>query len=454
MNKTRRVRRRLCSGIVRIVLFGALSGLSSVASTQTITEFPVPTVRAGPVGIAVGPDGNLWFTEGAGNQIGRITPAGVITEFALKASNSWPLQIVAGPDGNLWFTESNSRRIGRTTPTGVITEFIVPGDFPEPHGIAAGPDGNLWFTDPSYWGGSRIGRITPEGAFTMFPAHGWPTDIAAGPDGNLWFTEHAGRIGRITPTGEITEFARLYDWAQPEGIAAGPDGNLWFTEYNSIGRITPVGEITEFLYQTDTNYPMQIAAGPDGNLWFTTRKSFIGRITTGGVISQFLLPSAVPFGVVAGPDGNLWFAESDANSIGRLVLVDPPGAAASFFTVQPCRAFDSRKTLAPLAAGSLAAVPLVGQCGVPAGATAVAVNLTVTGATTAGSIRLFPDGKRPLPFGSTISYAAEQTRANNAVAPLGASGATGVHVAQVSGTADIIVDVSGYFMPDGAPPTP
>jgi streptogramin lyase len=453
MKNTRRVRRRVRSGIARIVLFSALSGLGSVASTQTITEFPIPTVGAVPCGIAAGPDGNLWFTECVANQIGRVTPAGVITEFPLTTSNSWPLCIVAGPDGNLWFTESNSRRIGRITPTGVITEFVIPGYYPDPQGIAAGPDGNLWFTDME---NSRIGRITPEGAFTFFPANGWPTGIVAGPDGNLWFTEDAGgRIGRITPAGEITEFARLYFGAQPMGIAAGPDGNLWFTDYYNIGRITPAGEITEFPYQTDTNPPYAIAAGPDGNLWFTTRKS-IGRITTAGGIADFLLPAAHPLSLVTGPDGNLWITEAkaDANSIGRLVLVDPPGAAASFFTVPPCRAFDSRETLTFLAAGSVATVPIVGQCGVPPGATAVAVNLTVTAATTAGHLRLFPDGKRPLPFDSTINYGAEQTRANDAVAPLGASGATGVYVSQASGTLDIIVDVSGYFMPDGAPPSP
>src|SRR5512143_2505470 len=116
MKKTRRVRRRVCSGIAGIVLFGALSGLSSVASTQTITEFPIPTAGAVPCGIAVGPDGNLWFTECVGNQIGRVTPAGVITEFPLQTSNSWPLHVAAGPDGNLWFTEGNNRRIGRITP--------------------------------------------------------------------------------------------------------------------------------------------------------------------------------------------------------------------------------------------------------------------------------------------------------------------------------------------------
>jgi virginiamycin B lyase len=63
-----------------------------------------------------------------------------------------------------------------------------------------------------------------------------------GPDGALWFTEHAGsRIGRITLQGAITEYLVPTRASVPMVIAPGPDGALWFTEYygNKIGRITP-----------------------------------------------------------------------------------------------------------------------------------------------------------------------------------------------------------------------
>ena len=45
--------------------------------------------RQAPLGIAAGPDGNLWFTEAAtGNRIGRITPTGTITEYPLPTADS------------------------------------------------------------------------------------------------------------------------------------------------------------------------------------------------------------------------------------------------------------------------------------------------------------------------------------------------------------------------------
>jgi hypothetical protein len=201
--------------------------------------------------------------------------------------------------------------------------------------------------------------------------------------------------------------------------------------------------IIKFPIPTDDGYPVAITAGPDGNLWFTEGwGARIGRITPAGVITDFPLlgtdSSAV--GMAAGPDGNLWF--TDSNAIGRFT---PPGGAPSFFTVPPCRAFDSRDTR-PLSAGIQTPVPLAGKCGIPTGATAVALNLTVTAATKAGSVRLSA-GERPLPLSSTINYSAGQTRANNAVAPLDASGATAVHVSESSGSVHVIFDVSGYFMP-------
>src|SRR5262249_55150599 len=74
-----------------------------------------PTAGSFPRGIAAGPDGNLWFAEGAANQIGRITPDGVITEFPIPTASSVPIGITAGPDGALWFTEPGSNQIGRIT---------------------------------------------------------------------------------------------------------------------------------------------------------------------------------------------------------------------------------------------------------------------------------------------------------------------------------------------------
>src|SRR6516165_7257081 len=51
---------------------------------STITEFPLPPLNNPgnfTPAITNGPDGNLWFTDPAAGQVGRITPAGQVTEF-------------------------------------------------------------------------------------------------------------------------------------------------------------------------------------------------------------------------------------------------------------------------------------------------------------------------------------------------------------------------------------
>ena len=61
----------------RCALACLLAVVGSAADAATvIQEFLVPTPASQPVVITEGPDSNLWFTEQAGNQIGRITTAG------------------------------------------------------------------------------------------------------------------------------------------------------------------------------------------------------------------------------------------------------------------------------------------------------------------------------------------------------------------------------------------
>jgi hypothetical protein len=126
----------------------------------------------------------------------------------------------------------------------------------------------------------------------------------------------------------------------------------------------------------------------------------------------------------------------------------------AFFTLSPCRVVDTRGTTVGSGLGgpALAAnstrpftLTLAGSCGVPANAKAVALNVTVTGATRAGDLRLYAAGA-PLPLASTINYVAGQTRANNVVVNVNASGQLAVRCDQSSGTVHLIVDVAGYVL--------
>jgi len=129
------------------------------------------------------------------------------------------------------------------------------------------------------------------------------------------------------------------------------------------------------------------------------------------------------------------------------VLTSVP--AVNFFTLSPCRVFDTRQVTGPTAGAPLTCggdrdfTIVGGTCGVPSGAKAVSLNVTVTAPSAQGNLRLFASGA-PAPLVSSLNYSAGQTRANNAIAPLSAGGLIALRCAP-SGTAHVIVDVNGYF---------
>ena len=67
-----------------------------------VTAFPLPNPRSGPTTIALAQDSTLWFTESAGNRIGRMNPDGTgLKEFPLPNPDSSPRIIALGSDGNM-----------------------------------------------------------------------------------------------------------------------------------------------------------------------------------------------------------------------------------------------------------------------------------------------------------------------------------------------------------------
>ncbi len=403
----------------------------------TVTTFPIPLVEiVQPQGIARGSDGNLWFTENASGQIGRMTPAGAVTQFALPAvpppagspagtasTTPNPTAITAGPDGALWFTGIPGE-IGRITTAGVVTEFPVPagtGSTPvTPTAIAAGPDGALWFTVPG-----EVGRISATGVVTEFPIPEIPppagsppgtagtqaslTAITAGPDGALWFTGVPGEVGRITTAGVVTEFAvpaipppagsspgTAGTPATLDDITEGPDGALWFTGVpGKLGRITTAGVVSEYATPNfsppESPFVTMITTGPDGNLWITGNtgnggNTAIGRITPTGTFTSFNVPGNFNTigGLTSGPGGNVWFTEQeDGQTAGEEPAVGEitPAGVTKLYTL-PQETTLNPNLGVPVDAGVITTGP--------DGALWFAENGAIGRITTAGAIQQFP----------------------------------------------------------------
>jgi len=287
--------------------FTKADAIGRISPRGDITEFGLPT-SSPPGAIVAGPDGNFWFVEQSAQALGRITPQGAVTEFRLPAGSTVPKGLAVGADGNLWYTRGaveggpaggqGSGAIGRMTPSGTASEFplaAVANLNPAvgPRAIVAGPDGALWFVlglgeGAAVLNGSAIARITTDGQIrAVYAPDGLVTvdAIALGPDHNLWFTEfgfgtnaaggdgkpptdETGSIGHLTPSGDVTHFSLAS--TESRAIATGPDGNLWFAATSGkIGRITPSGQITLLPLRDATAAVSAVTAGPDGGVWFT-----------------------------------------------------------------------------------------------------------------------------------------------------------------------------------------
>lgn len=122
---------------------------------------------------------------------------------------------------------------------------------------------------------------------------------------------------------------------------------------------------------------------------------------------------------------------------------------ADYYTLTPCRLVDTRNPAG--AWGGPALLPgqrvfqTAGQCGIPAGAKALAVNLTVVNPPLGGHLTHFPGNAAP-PNASTLSFKPGSTRANNAVLMLASSGSGAFAINNAaSAPVHFIVDVYGYF---------
>ena len=139
------------------------------------------------------------------------------------------------------------------------------------------------------------------------------------------------------------------------------------------------------------------------------------------------------------------------------VALVPAAAVAStsgpavYVPIAPVRLLDTRVgngLSAKLSANVPATFQVTGRGGIPADATAVTGNLTVTDSTAGWAVYLGPD---PIayPSSSTINFTKGETLANGLTVALGATGTlSATYMGPAGATTNLVFDVSGYYTPD------
>ena len=292
------------------------------------------------------------------------------------------------------------------------------------------------------------GRLSISTARAVYGHNGGESTISvAATDGRIPGTGNPFLGGATNPVETYSSDGPRRMFYNPNGSAITP-GNVLFG--TGGGRDLKKPDITAADCVTTTT-PSFIpfcgtsAAAPHAAAIAALLKSVPNNPSTGQALAA-MFATALDVTPGTGWDRNAGVGIVMANLAAAALTTIPP---VDFYTVGPCRIFDTRlagpqTTGSPLACGGDYDFTMVGgTCGVPSGAKAVSLNVTVTAPSVQGNLKLFASGAPP-PLASTLNYAAGQTRANNVVAPLNSAGKAAVRCAP-SGTAHVVVDVNGYF---------
>jgi len=265
-----------------------------------------------PYGIAVGVEGSLYISDFNSHRIRRVDQDGNITTVAgngtagfsgdggpaIQASLNGPIGIAVGADGNLYFSDAGNQRVRRVSPDGNIITVAgngtsgfsgdggpaIQASLNAPYDVAIGTDGSVYISDI---GNQRVRRVGTDGIITTVAGNG-----------------SAGFSGDGGPANQAS-------LNNPYGIAVASDGALYISDYFNarIRRVDEAGVIVTVAgkgtygfggdggpaLQAVFNVPVFIEIGANGNLycsdWLNHRIRQVSPVLPGFNSDEIAIPS-------------------------------------------------------------------------------------------------------------------------------------------------------------------
>jgi sugar lactone lactonase YvrE len=336
--------------VATIPLSYTVTGYNSVGSNNTTVSFTVGAPAAPQISYASAQTFNVAtrITEILPTNTGGGVPAigygktttvagngsyDAVNGTATNASFAGPTGIVVDKDNNIFVGQVGHAMIRKITPDGTVSTFtglgnsnstngpIASADFESILGLTLNSKGEMFATDGNGYVGYAIRKISSGTVSTLAgdalnPGYvngtgtaakfNVPYQIATDANDNLYVADRTNNVIRkITPAGVVTTFAGT-------GAAGATDGNSTTATFKN---------------------PDGVTVDADGNLYVAdTQNNLIRKITAAGVVSTFAGSGASgstdgtgtaatfnhPTGLTLDGLGNLYVAEYDGNLIRKI----------------------------------------------------------------------------------------------------------------------------------------
>jgi DNA-binding beta-propeller fold protein YncE len=246
-----------------------------------------------PLGMALGPDGNLYVANSNTGKVHRYDrdTGEYLGDFTTGMSCA--ADITFGPDGHLYVVNQCYHRIDRYHgTTGAYLGVFASGNMNSPTGMAFSPDGQYLLVGDQT--GDRVMRFSATtGAFVdVFVSANsggldHPFDLAFGPNGNLYVSSvNTGRV--LSFNGSTGAFVRSFlgvgGYQVPLGIAFDQDGTLYVADWGE-------NKLQKFNSVTGQHLGVILAAGGLDHPYFIC---FLPPVAPANLAGQVVVNTVVP----------------------------------------------------------------------------------------------------------------------------------------------------------------
>jgi probable HAF family extracellular repeat protein len=372
---------------------------------------------------AINDSGNIvgWYQDGSGNRHGFLYDGSTYSTLDYPGADAtYPEGINnSGVISGEYLTNHGTSAHGFIYENGTYTSF----DEPNGNGITDGQGINNNGEVVGYYnGGPTYGFFLSNGGFTSF---NYPGAYSTYP--------HA-----LNDAGKAAGYYRVEDASSPIGFYY--DGSTFTSiEYpggsqtygsgiNNAGTVVGYSNLNSFPYSV-------------GFLWYA------GQFTT---INSNDMPA--PNGI--NNNGQIVGTYNPGGNYHGFLATPGASAPLQFVPLPPCRVVDTRNPNGkfggpPIGGHSSRSFPLAESdngCGIPSGALAYSLNVTVVPPGRLGYLTIWPSGQGQ-PQVSLMNSLDGRIKANAAIVPAGTpSGSVSVYVTD---TTNVLLDIDGYFMASG-----